>query len=182
MSRMHIGRLATLTVVALVALGSSARIAGAPSSASAPAAWAGPANQTRVNPDAKALAEFMGKVRAYVALHQKLESTLPKVPKDATPQQLDQSQRALGRLIQQARAGAKQGDIFVKESRAVFRRLLLGIFGGPDGKELKASIMDENVGPIRMQVNGRYPDNVPLSCSCCRSCPTSSSTGSSATG
>jgi hypothetical protein len=39
------------------------------------------------------------------------------------------------------------------------------VFGGPDGKQLKASIMDENpVTPaaIKLTVNSRYPDTVPL--------------------
>jgi hypothetical protein len=119
--------------------------------------------EPRVNADAKALSDFMDNVKEYVRLHRKLEDTLPKLPKEATPQQIDQSQRALARLIQQARAGAKQGDIFEKKSRAVFRRLLLAVFGGPDGRKLKDSIMDENPGPLRLDVNGRYPDTVPLS-------------------
>lgn len=119
--------------------------------------------EPRVNPDAKALSDFMNNVKHYVALHKKLEDTLPKLPKEATPQQIDQSQRALGRLMQQARAGAKPGDIFEKNARAVFRRLLLAVFSGPDAQQLKDSIMDENPGPIKLQVNGRYPDTIPLS-------------------
>ena len=45
----------------------------------------------------------------------------------------------------------------------VVRRLMAQVFGGRDGAALKASIMDENPGPIRLTVNGRYPDTVPLS-------------------
>ncbi len=146
MPRTHIGGLAASGLVALVLL--------------MPAA---PAAQTRVNPDAKALAEFMEKVKDYVALHEKLEGTLANVPKQASSQQLDDSQRALARLMQQARPGAKQGDLFIKEVRSILRRQLARVFEGPDGKDLKEAVMEENAGPIKLRVNGRYPDNVPLS-------------------
>lgn len=120
--------------------------------------------KARVNPDAKALATFQERVKQYVALHRRLEETLPSLPKDATPQQIDSHQRELGQLIREARATAQPGDIFVREARAVIRRLLIGMFSGPDGRELKNSIKDENPGEIvKLRVNDRYPDVVPIS-------------------
>jgi len=132
------------------------------------ASLAAPASTTphaqRVNPNAKAIAGFQEEVQAYVELHRKLERTLSQLPTDATPTMIDQHQRALERLVQQARKGAKVGDIFTRDVRPVFRRLLYGTFTGPDGKRLRNSIMEENPGPaVKLQVNGRYPDTVPLS-------------------
>jgi hypothetical protein len=57
----------------------------------------------------------------------------------------------------------KPGDIFTPEARPVIKRLLATVFDGPEGKQLKASIMDENSTGITISVNGRYPDAVPLS-------------------
>ena len=122
-----------------------------------------PGGPMRVNNDARIAAEFNKRVQAYVELHKKLEDSVPKLPKEATPEQIDQYERALARLIETARKNAKQGDIFTTETRAYFRRLLAAVFAGPDGKKLKASINDENPGPIQLRVNGRYPDTVPLS-------------------
>ena len=120
--------------------------------------------QPRVNDTARALADFREEVDEYLELHKKLAATLPPVPNDATPLQLDQRQRALGALIQTARKGATPGDIFERDSRPIIRKLLFGIFGGPDGKKLRASIADENPGPaVKLQVNGRYPDTIPVS-------------------
>ncbi len=45
----------------------------------------------------------------------------------------------------------------------MIKRLLATVFGGPDGKQLKDSIMDENPVDVTVTVNGRYPDNVPVS-------------------
>jgi hypothetical protein len=113
--------------------------------------------------DAQALATMNDRLVEYVELHRKLEETLPKLPDAATPKQIDDNQRKLEQLVREARATAKPGDIFTPEARPVIKRLLARVFGGPEGKQLKASIMDENPVGLKLSVNGRYPDNVPLS-------------------
>ena len=113
--------------------------------------------------DAKALATMNDRLKEYIDLHLRLERMLPPLPKEATPEQIDQNQRALGKLVQEARANAKIGDIFTPEARPVIVRLLATIFGGPEGAQLKASINDENPVDVKLAVNGRYPDAVPIS-------------------
>jgi hypothetical protein len=115
--------------------------------------------------DAKALATMNDRLKQYVDLHRKVERSLPKLPKDATPQQIDKNQRAMEKRLREARAAAKPGDLFTPEARPVIRRLLASVFGGPDGKQLKASIMDESQASpsaAKLMVNSRYPDTVPL--------------------
>jgi hypothetical protein len=115
--------------------------------------------------DAQALATMNDRLKQYVDLHIKIERTLPKLPKEATPQQIDKNQRALEKRLREARATAKPGDIFTPEARPVIKRLLATVFGGPDGKQLKASIMDESQAApsaAKLTVNARYPDIVPL--------------------
>jgi hypothetical protein len=116
-----------------------------------------------VNEDAKALAAFLERVNQYAAVHQKLENSLPKLSKDSTPEKVDQHQRALAKLIQDARQSAKQGDIFTPEAESVIRKLVGKAFSGPDGAGLKASVMDENPGVPNLKVNSRYPDEIPVS-------------------
>jgi hypothetical protein len=115
--------------------------------------------------DARALATMNDRLKEYVDLHIKLEGTLPKLPKDATPMQIDKDQRALEKLVRGARATARPGDLFTPDARPVIKRLLANVFGGPDGKQLKASIMDESQADpsaVKLMVNCRYPDTVPL--------------------
>src|SRR5258708_11698193 len=54
----------------------------------------------RVNPNAAVIADFVKRVDAYIALHRKLEDTLPKLSKQTNPTEIDGHQRALARLIQ----------------------------------------------------------------------------------
>jgi hypothetical protein len=160
----------TLVAAAVLALGACTRgdSPPAPPATSASPASA-PATERVVGPltpaDAQALATMNDRLKEYVDLHMKLERSLPNLPTEATQEQIDKNQRAFEKLMREARATAKPGDIFTPEARPVIQRLLATVFGGPDGKQLKASIMDENpVDPValKLTVNGRYPDTVPL--------------------
>jgi len=164
------GGLVSLAAATLVAVGACGResVPPPPPATSASPATAPPTERVvgPLSPEgARALATMNDRLKQYVDLHVKLEQSLPKLPKDATPQQIDKNQRTLERLVREARATAKPGDIFTPEAQPVIKRLLAAVFGGPDGKQLKSSIMDENtVDPatIKLTVNARYPDVVPL--------------------
>src|SRR4030095_708097 len=99
----------------------------------------------------------------YVALHERLEATLPHVPRRATPEQVDKNQRELGDLIKSARRAAKPGEFFTPGMQALVKRVLGEVLAGPDGKTVKASIMDENPGLPKLVLNERYPSSIPLS-------------------
>lgn len=115
--------------------------------------------------EAAALATMNDRLRAYIDVHLEQEKALPKLPDDATPQQIDQNQRELLKRMAAARASAKPGDLFTPDARPVIIKLLAQVFAGPDGRALKASIMDENptdLGKYKLAVNARYPDEVPV--------------------
>ena len=115
--------------------------------------------------DAKALATMNDRIKDYLAVHDKIEKALPKLSKEASPQEIDRNQREFEQRLRAERASAKQGDIFTADAEPVIRRLLAAVFAGPEGKQLKSSIMDENVvDPVQLKVrvNSRYPDSVPL--------------------
>ena len=139
-----------VSIAVVLIVGGAARIAVAQSA------------PERVNTDAKTLADFQERIKVYVELHQKIEGKLPSLPKEATPQQIDQNQRELGRLIREARAGAKRGEVFTPDMEAFVRGMMNSLFGKAQGAQLRASIMDENPMSVKLIVNGRYPDEVPL--------------------
>jgi hypothetical protein len=115
------------------------------------------------NATAATLHEFKKRIADYVALHKKVEGTLPALPKQTDPNTIDKHQRALALLIQAARKGAKQGDIFAPEMQRLVRRLLRPIFLGADGAQIKNEILDAEYKAVKLVVNGRYPDEVPIS-------------------
>jgi hypothetical protein len=112
---------------------------------------------------AQAVDDFLKHCQTYVALHKKIESGLPKLPQNATPEQIDQGQQALSKGIVTARANARLGDVFVPAAAGYLRETLVRVFSGRDGKQLRASILDENPIGAPVKINGPYPDAIPLS-------------------
>lgn len=113
------------------------------------------------NPTAVTLADFRKRIDDYMVLQRKLAATLPKLPKEATPQQIDQEQRALGMLVAQARATAKPGDLFTPDMQRFVHQQFNRIFQGRRGQELRRQIHDEPHA-IAPEINKRYPDAIPL--------------------
>lgn len=109
------------------------------------------------------VAEFDQSVKAYVALRDDMEGQLKKLPDRATPQQIDTNQRALAALVAKARSQARLGDIFGPGMQAYIRGVVRRVLSGPDGGKVKASLMDENPMKVKIEVNGRYPDTIPMS-------------------
>lgn len=118
-----------------------------------------------VNFDAQTMAEFTAKVEEYVALRQTVMAALPKLSENATPQEIDRHQREFGSRMAKVRTGAKPGDLFSPSMQAVTRRLMERLFQNTQSRrQLRESVMDDNpAGEVRIAVNARYPDAVPLS-------------------
>lgn len=153
-STRHSFCLATAVAVVIIGLGS-----GAPAAQTTKPT----ANTPQPGPKDPAVAGFVERVNQYVALHKKLEDQLPKLPQEATPQQIDQKERRLGELIQAARKGAQRGDLFTPEMTVYVKNVMAQVFGGPGGQKLRSSVMDENVKELPVRVNMRFPDSIPIS-------------------
>jgi hypothetical protein len=133
-----------------------------PALVAGPSAAAANQEKPRVNADAALSVEFLKGIQEYVALHKKLEATLPPRPEHATPPELDSHARGLAGLIAQARSRAKQGDLLPQEVRAYLRRQIRRALAGPDGPAMRQQIMEENPGKVQLRVNGRYPEGIPV--------------------
>ena len=113
--------------------------------------------------DAQTIAGFNQRLKQYGDIHTKLEKTLPPLPKEADPKVIDKHQRALETLLKAERKGARRGDIFGPDVERMIRRMFGQLFTGAEGAKLKSTIMDENPVGVKLAVNDRYPDQVPLS-------------------
>ena len=152
-------RLVTL-VISIVA-------AAACSPAQAPggrAAQQEPPSAARDTLDATALKEFRDEIGKYVALHKTLEAGLPPLKTEASPEEIRAHEVALQTLLADARVRAQEGDLFVSGIRPLIRRLVLEVLSGPEGKQQLSEIREEaGERQIKLQLNARYPNDVPLS-------------------
>ena len=124
---------------------------------------AAPAQAAPAGSDAQTIAAFNQRLKAYADLHNKIEKTLPPLPKETSPGVIDKHQRALEALIREHRKTAKRGDLFAPDMERLVRRVFAQVFSGTEGAKLKATVMDENPVDVKLAVNSRYPDEVPLS-------------------
>src|SRR5215207_4682517 len=69
-----------------------------------------PAAQAVVSPKHKeAFAAFEARVKEYVAMREGIDDKMPKLSKDATPEEIEAHKIALQKGVQGARASARQG-------------------------------------------------------------------------
>lgn len=122
------------------------------------AAQSGAAGQA--GSDEQAVADFQKRIAGYLDLHRKFA---PSPQKEAAPLQISEAHDKLTRGIIAARASAKPGDIFRPAMQSYVRRALTKAFSAPDGKALRASILDENPIGTPIRINAPYPDEIPLS-------------------
>jgi hypothetical protein len=75
---------------------------------------------------------------------------------------LDAQQEELAANVRAARPQAKQGDIFTPEIAAYFRKQIAATLNGPNGPHIKATLRHAEPVKLRIQVNQKYPQGVPL--------------------
>jgi len=112
--------------------------------------------------DAPALTAFEGSVKEYSRLRERLEEKLPKLPKDATARQIDAHKAAFQRIVRDARAGARRGDIFTPVASAAVRRILKTELDGADKRELREKVFEAETQGVVMRVNHPYPETQEL--------------------
>ena len=108
-------------------------------------------------PDQKVLSDFSKKAKDYIGKEQMLTESKMKPTADVA--KLQQQRKQLRDAVQQSRANARQGDFFTAEAAEAFRKDLLNILNGPEGKKNKVSLNHAEPGAsAEFRVNGEFPN------------------------
>ena len=108
---------------------------------------------------ARALPEFTGRVAEYMELRRSLETGTAVLMRASSATEIDFARRELAHRIGAARARAVRGDVFTP---SVAGELIRRVRDQLDGNTW-AALMDDNPGELPCEVNGRYPEGMPLS-------------------
>jgi hypothetical protein len=120
--------------------------------------------QTITAGDLVLVAEFQQRVEEYVALHRLLEKQGPPLEVSEDPKAILAAIEALQENIRQARATAREGDIFSREIAQLFRRVIQDEYPECEIFGLISLIADDAPETsIRPRVNMSYPAGAPLS-------------------
>ena len=110
--------------------------------------------------DAQIVKDFEARVSSYVEVHKQQAGA--EKPTDS-PAKLAQQKDQNSEKMRAARPAAKQGDIFAPEIASYFRRQIAATLAGPDGEKIRATLRHAEPLPnLHLDVNARYPQNVPL--------------------
>jgi hypothetical protein len=144
----------------LIALSAWAAPAAAQTPAATPTAAAA---QVTVSPKHKAaFAAFEARVKEYVSLRESIEAKMPKLPKNATPEQIESHKTAFQEAVRAARTSAKQGDLFVPVLAAHIRAVIKSETPTRVKREVRETVQGSEVKAVPLRVNYPYPDTEEL--------------------
>lgn len=121
------------------------------------------ARQQAANPNAVTLAEFKKRVDNYIALHKRVAEKTGPLEETHTPTQIAARESALGKAIQAARMGARQGDIFTPQAATLFRAIIREEFAHRSRLALEdRDEAQDELPDFTPKVNQIYPTTHPL--------------------
>lgn len=112
--------------------------------------------------EAQIIAAFEGRVKEYSSLRERLEDKLPKLPKDATPEQIKAHKVKFEQIVRSARPNAKQGDIFSPDIARYIRSTIRNTYKGETLQALRAEIIEAETQGVPVRVNYTYPESKEL--------------------
>jgi hypothetical protein len=112
--------------------------------------------------DRQAVIDFEKRAQEYVTLRESLEAKLPKLPKKATPEQIEAHKAALLKAVIAARRGSRRGQIFTPQASRVLREIIRQEFKGRDRVELRKTVFEAETKGVPVRVNAAYPESVEI--------------------
>ena len=110
--------------------------------------------------DKQIFSAFEKRVKKYAKLRDDLGRKLPKLSKDAKPEDIETHKKQFEERVRAARAGSKLGEMFTPETAALFRAIIKDEFKGKERVELRDTVLRESdTRAIPLRVNYPYPES-----------------------
>jgi hypothetical protein len=108
------------------------------------------------------VATFEKRVKEYSKLREQLEEKLPKLSKEAKPEEIQVHKDKFEEMVRSARTGAKRGDLFTPDAAAHIRAIIKEEFKGRERKELRETVLEADTKGVPLRVNYPYPETKEL--------------------
>lgn len=103
---------------------------------------------------------FEKRVKDYAKLRESLEEQMPKLSKEAKPEEIETHKKQFQEKVRAARAGAKHGEIFTPDAQALIRRIIKDEFKGRERAEFRDTVLRQaETKAVPLQVNYPYPES-----------------------
>ncbi|HJQ35158.1 MAG TPA: hypothetical protein VJ866_23610 [Pyrinomonadaceae bacterium] len=123
--------------------------------AQSPAAQPTPALSAK---DKQTVAAFEKRVKDYVALREGIEARMPKLSKEATPEQIEAHKKSFQEAVRAARTGAKPGQFFTADAAAFIRSVVRDELKGQERQQMRKEVTQAETDAVALRVNYPYPD------------------------
>lgn len=122
--------------------------------------WQTASAQVAMPADEKAtIAEFEKRAKEYARLREDIEDRLPKLSKEATPEEIERHKTTFQAAVQSARKDAKHGEIFTPAASKIIRRIIKTQYKGKELAELRKIALEVNTKEVPLRINYPYPDS-----------------------
>lgn len=117
-----------------------------------------------LSPGDKAIVKaFEKRAKDYSKMREALEEKMPKLSKEAKPEEIENHKKQFQDRVRAARASAKRGDVFSPEATTVIRRMIKEEFKGRERVELRDTVLRESdTKAVPLRVNYPYPESQEL--------------------
>lgn len=113
--------------------------------------------------DKRIIETFEKAAKDYARLRERLEEQMPKLSKEAKPEEIQVHKKQFQDRVRAARAGAKHGDLFAPEASALIRAIIKDEYKGPERVELRDTVLRESdTKAVPLRVNYPYPESQEL--------------------
>jgi hypothetical protein len=107
--------------------------------------------------DQKIISDFSKKAKDYINKEHMLAQSPMKPTSDVG--KLQQARKQLREAVQQSRPNARQGVFFNADTADVFRKVLVNLLKGPEGKKIRTSLNHAEPGAsTEFKVNSEFPN------------------------
>lgn len=103
---------------------------------------------------------FQSRAKDYVKMREALEEKMPKLSKEAKPEEIQTHKKQFQDRVRAARAGAKPGDVFTPQATTLIRAIIKDEFKGRERVELRDTVLRESdTKAVPLRVNYPYPES-----------------------
>lgn len=96
-------------------------------------------------------------------MREALEEKMPKLSKEAKPEEIQTHKKQFQDRVRAARAGAKPGDVFTPQATTLIRAIIKDEFRGRERVELRDTVLRESdTKAVPLRVNYPYPESQEL--------------------
>lgn len=113
--------------------------------------------------DKQTVEAFEKRAKEYVKMREALEEKMPKLSKEAKPEEIQAHKTQFQERVRNARLTSKRGDVFTPEATALIRKMIKDEFKGRDRVEFRDTVLREAENKtVPLRVNYPYPESQEL--------------------